>query len=205
MVFKNTSIEPSRTAAWTLPEMMVALTILATIIAGSVLSFSIYGSQSLAAIYNYTELDMQSQNALDRITKEVRQCTSFIDAMTTTWKGQTITNHIRFWQTNTSGNGVCLVLWYEPDTQRLLLRKRQRPGGGTVYSDTYILENCNYLNFSLYQRNTISNSFNQFPYRQSSNTMKLLLVNWVCQKRLVRSIYNTESVQSMRVVLRAAD
>ena len=203
MVFKNTSTEKPRSSGWTLPEMLIALTIMATIVVGGVASFSIYGTQSLAAIYNYTELDMQSQNALDRITKEVRQCTSLIDYFTTSLNGQTITNWLRFWTTNTSGQGICVVLIYDKDAQTLLLRKRQRPGSGTVYSENILLENCTYLNFSLYQRNTVSNSFNQFPYVAGNNNMKLLLVNWTCRKKLVRSIYNTESVQSMRVVLRA--
>lgn len=201
MVFKDTSTD-IKSGAWTLLEMMVAMTLVATLFVGGMVSFTIYSSQTLAALYNYTDLDSKSQNSLDLISKEVRQADSIIDYATDTINGNIITNRVRFWQTNAAGDGVCLVLWYDKTAKTLLLRKRQAPGVGTIYSDKVILRNCTYLNFSMHQRNVVSNTFNQFPYSKNTNSMKLLQVNWTCRRQLVRSVYNSESVQSMKVVLR---
>lgn len=212
MVFKTTYTKP-KTEAWTLTELMVTLAIFAGIVMAGMFAFTIQANQTLAATANYTLLDAKSQNALDTLTKEVRQAIGLATNSytskgysTDTVNGKAITNIVWFWTTNytiSPPRRECLVYIYDKNAQTLRQRKRQQPGGGTIYSEKILLNNCTYLNFSLFQRNTASNSFNQFPYAVNTNNMKLLLANWTCKRRLVRSLYNTESVQSMRVVLRA--
>ncbi len=56
----------------TLVEMMVAMAI-GGIVLAIVGSLSLWSSKSFAAMANYAELDNASRNALDRVTREIRQ------------------------------------------------------------------------------------------------------------------------------------
>jgi hypothetical protein len=63
------------------------------------------------------------------------------------------------------------------------------------------LRGCQDLSFSIFQRNTASGTFDQFPATLTNNAVKLVQLNWTCQ-RTVFGRLNTESVQSAKIVIR---
>src|SRR6185503_1118357 len=69
---------PTANAGITLMEMLVGVGV-SSLILLAVVSFSMYSGKSLAAMWNYVDLDQRSQIALDRITKEARQTTGLLD------------------------------------------------------------------------------------------------------------------------------
>jgi hypothetical protein len=64
-----------------------------------------------------------------------------------------------------------------------------------------LLTNCNYLTFGVYQRNTISNTYEQFT-NATAATCKVVQFEWICSRDVLGATLNTESVQSAKVVIR---
>src|SRR5260221_13840500 len=62
-----------RQAGFTVPEITVAAAIL-LIIVTAVISMSMFGGRSFAAMTNYIDLDSKIRNALDSMILEFRQC-----------------------------------------------------------------------------------------------------------------------------------
>jgi type II secretory pathway component PulJ len=167
----------------TLVEVMVA-TVLGTLILAGAGSLMVYNVRSLAALTNYTDLDRYSRNAVDRISRDVRQAATLASFTTT---------ELRF--TFPSAPDVRYI--YDP-RGRTLVRTQ-----GT--SDrTVLLEECDSLTFTVYGRNNISNSWDQFEVTTAANA-KLIKLNWTCSRTILGEARNTESIQTAKVVLRKQD
>src|SRR5688500_6165748 len=110
MVFKITSIKGRRSqSAMTLVELMVAVAICAVLLA-SLASLIFYTGRSFAALANYVDLDSTSRNALDTMSREIRQTRRLLSGTTNTL---TFEDH----------DGKPLVYAYDPAT-RTLTRSR---------------------------------------------------------------------------------
>ena len=55
--------------------------------------------------------------------------------------------------------------------------------------------------FSLYQRNPINGTYDQYP-TANPDTCKLVQLSWICSRNILGKKANTESVQSAKVVIR---
>jgi Tfp pilus assembly protein PilW len=167
-------------AAFTLMEYLVGMAL-----AGMVLlilsQLTFYTGRSFAALYNYIELDRYSRNALDQMTYKIRQA----DAMT----GFTPTQMTFSYNTSNT-----LVYTYSPGAKTLT----ETLGGRTKT----LLTGCDVLNFILYQRNTASGTYDQFPATLTNNAVKLVQLNWTCSRTVLGGRINTESVQSAKIVIR---
>ena len=140
-----------------------------------------YTGQSFASMVGYVSMNQQSQLATDRITTQLRK----MDTLTAISSN---TCSFRRGTTNYS-------LVYNPTNRTLA----QVAGAAT----TVLLTECDACTFSIYQRNTISNTFDQFPTSVDSNTCKLVQVNWTCSRTLFGLKKITEAEQSAKVVLRS--
>jgi hypothetical protein len=89
--------------------------------------------------------------------------------------------------------GATLRYAYSPDTKTL----KEYYGTQTKT----LLADCNQLQFSMFQRNVISNSFDQVT-TTTTNTAKSIIVTWTCSRSLLGNLINSESVQSARIVIR---
>ena len=181
-------IEPRQLSqrGFTLIEMTVSMAV-SGIILTALLSFTIYASRSFAALENYVDLEQKSQNALDTLTRDIRQTTSLSSYGTRTVNGQLVTNSLTF----IDGDGQPLTFSYTDD---VLLR--QKNGASTM-----ILTNVDYLSFLIYQRNPIGGSYDQFSTYNAANC-KLISVSWICSRSILGSKINTESVQTAKIVIR---
>src|SRR5262249_2717637 len=146
----------------------------------AVTAFLLYSGKSLLGISNYVDLEKSSQKALDTLTRDIRQAQA-LSASTT--------NKLTF----IDGDGGTLIFNYDPSGRTLTRTK-----GGT---NSVLLTECDYLNFSIFQRNPISSSYDEYPVAVS-NTCKLINVNWVCSRTITGTKLTTESVQTAKVVLR---
>lgn len=175
----------------TLIEIMVAMAIGCVILA-VVGSLSLWSSKSFAAMANYADLDQASRNALDRMTSEIRQVQGLNNPLTTNSSGTVILDL-------KDSNGQPLYFRYSPAEKTLTMVKS---GEATKI----LLRDCTTLNFNLYQRNNVSNTFNQYQVADGTNsplTCKVVQVNWICSRRLLPTErVNSESVQTAKIVIR---
>lgn len=165
----------------TLAEFLVASGISA-IICTVVLSLVVYSARSFAGMANYTNLDRASRNALDNMSKAIRQ-TKKLTAFTSTSL------------TFLDADDGTLTYAYDSSAKTLT---RSKNG---VADATPLLTECDYLKFSIFQRNPIGGSYGVYP-TATADTCKLVQLNWTCSRKILGAAINTESVQSAKIVIR---
>ena len=169
----------------TLVEMLVAVAI-ASVIFAAVAALSVYTAKSFAALGNYTALNQYSRNALDILSRDIREAKALISYQP---------NRLVF----QDEDGGTLTFTWDPSTEVLT---RNKDGWTSV-----LLTNCDYLVFGISQRNP-SNNFSFYP---ATNTItgkldpslcKLVDVSWKCSRQIFGKKVNTESVQTAKIVMR---
>jgi prepilin-type N-terminal cleavage/methylation domain-containing protein len=175
-------------SGWTLVEMMVALAIFG-IAGAAIASFYVFGSRSFAALSNYAILDKSNREALDLLTREIRQA-----------------KHVLNYSTNPptlsliSGEGHTIVYTFNPSSQQMV---RDSSDG----SHKVLLNNCQLLNFNLYKRNPSNANYGIFPTATDDwkNTAKVLVLTWKTSMTISPTARVTsENVQTARIVIRKA-
>ena len=161
--------------------------VVSAIVLAALLGFSVYASRSFAALSNYVELEQKSQNALDTMTRDIRQTLALTNYETTTLNGRTITNKLTFLD---SDNQALTYIF-----QNGVLNKVKN--GVT----TMLLTNCDFLTFQIFQRNPVSGTYDVYPTASAANC-KLINVSWICSRSILGSRLNTESVQTAKIVIR---
>jgi predicted transcriptional regulator len=145
-----------------------------------VVLLSFYSSRSFAAMANYVDLDRQSQLVLDKMSREIRQARQLTGFSPTSL-------------TLLDADRGSLSFVYDAQTKTLA---RVKDGQTNVY-----LTHCDSLQFSKYQRTTISNTFDAYLPAFVTNT-RLVQVTWVCSRKILGIKANTENVQSAKITLR---
>jgi len=180
MVFTDTYTKHRR-RGFSLVEYLVTLALTTLVIAtGAAVSENFL--RAVAFLSNAVDLDAKNRLAIDRISREIRQCEAVDSA---------------------SGNGLVLrsgtnrvAFEYHPDTRQLV---RSHPDTGTeVY-----LKGCDYIRFDLFRRPvpTLNGKYDDYPAASAANC-KIVQVSWVCSRRLLGFEANTGRMQSARVVIR---
>ncbi len=181
-----------RQAGWTLLETSIAVCI-SSIIMAAIMQTSMFTSRSFVAMGNYNELDQLSRNALDTMTREIRQAKVFSPQYYRT-------NMMFFTNLN---SGYFGYIW-NPQTKAVSrLTGDFNPVNNTFINirTNIVLTGCDYFSFRIWQRNP-TNEF-RFPYSASQCAIdtKLVDVSWRCSRRVLNQ-FNTESVQTALIVLR---
>jgi prepilin-type N-terminal cleavage/methylation domain-containing protein len=167
-------------AAFSLVELLIAVAV-ASIVFAAVGSLSLFTTRSLVAMGNYNDLDRASRNALDTMSREIRQ--------TRQLTGYAV-NKLTFQNLD----GSALVFEFNPGDGTLVCKK------GTA--STTLLTQCDLLTFHISQRNP-SNNFSFYPVSGTNYaTAKLIDVNWRCSRNILGNKANTESVQTAKIVVR---
>ena len=168
----------SRRAGLTLTEVMIAISVGAIVgVAVGLLVF--FTARSFVALSNYVDLDQKSRNALDRMSREIRQA-----------------DRVLAFSTNSVSllyNGGTLAFTFDPGNRTL---SRAYNGQTEV-----LLPECDQLNFSVFQRNPVVGTYDQYP-TASATTAKLVQFNWTCSRTILGQRVNTESMQSAKIVIR---
>ena len=183
MVFKTTFTKNRlrRKAGFTLVELLVALGIGSLVLLG-LAALMFYTGRSFAALANYVELDAYSRNALDTMSREIRQTRRLSDGTATRLQFEDF-------------DGLPLVYEYNATARTL---NRSKNG---VTDPEPLLKECNFLQFSMYQRNPVNGKYDQYP-TASASQCKLVQLRWICSRDLIQARRNTESVQSAKIVIR---
>jgi prepilin-type N-terminal cleavage/methylation domain-containing protein len=179
----------SARSGFTLLEMCVAMGI-ASLVLIVVAQVSSYSARSFVAMGNYADLDRFSRNALDNMTRDIRQAKVYA------YYGN---NAITFQNLNT--NSWFGYYWNQNNKTLSKLTGAMPVSWSTVQGSNVVLTGCDYFDFRVWLRNPTNNFW--FPYSANSqpNLTKLIDVSWRCKRRVL-SQYNTESVQTAKIVLR---
>ena len=161
-------------------ELMVGVGI-ASLVMLVMASMSSFAARSFAGLANYTDLDAMSRNALDSMSQEIRQTRRLIEGTT---------NRLVF---EDSDGGE---LRYVYNASSRTLRRQKNTANSKV-----ILENCDELTFTMFQRNPVGGSYEVYPTATPANC-KLVQLRWTCSRDLIKAKANTESVQSSKIVIR---
>ena len=167
----------------TLVEVLVA-TAIGSMILVAAGSLMVYNSRSLAALTNYADLDRYSRTAVDKLSEDIRQATALV-AFTST--------ELEF---NASRGRSNITYTFNPDTRQLVRRSGN--------NREVLLQECDSLTFTVYGRNNVSNSWDQFVVTNAAGA-KLIKLNWTCSRTILGQALNTESIQTAKIVMRKQD
>ena len=165
--------------AFTLVEVMVA-TALSVLVVAVVMSLSFFSSRSFVAMTSYSDLGLASQLALDKFSREIRQAHSLSDYRS---------NRITFLDGNTNP----VTFTYDAEARTL-----SRIGGGQT---NVYLNDCDSLQFAIYQHTAISNTFNCYGSAFVTNA-KVVQVTWSCSHQTPGTSLKNDNTQSMKVTIR---
>lgn len=185
----NIKIVPRARQGWTLVEMMIAVGVSA-LVGMAMMSTYIFSVKSMASMVSYAALDAKNRQAMDTLTREVRQAFR-VEAYTA--------NSITVLTANDDGStGPRVRYSFEPTSKTMV---RQNLSDGTV---TLLLDNCNLLRFDLFTRCPSNAVFGSFPVALNnwSNTVKVLQLSWKTSVAQPSGIISSENVQTARIVIR---
>ncbi|MEY4200930.1 MAG: hypothetical protein RLZZ265_2670 [Verrucomicrobiota bacterium] len=167
----------------TLVEVLVA-TAIGSMILVAAGSLMVYNSRSLAALTNYADLDRYSRTAVDKLSQDIRQATDLVSFTST---------ELQF---NSSRGRSNITYTFNPDTRQLVRRSGN--------NREVLLQECDSLTFTVYGRNNVSNSWDQFVVTNAAGA-KLIKLNWTCSRTILGQALNTESIQTAKIVMRKQD
>ncbi len=178
--------------AFTLIEMLVAFGVGVTVV-GVIVALGIVTAQNYKAITNYVNMDDQSRNALDLISREIREASALVSFNTNNPQTLVFANHT---------DGTSVTLTYSSSAQTLTLAK-------TGQATKTLLTGCAKFNFQMFNRHPMTNTY-AFYYATNFTTgqldarvCKVINMNWKCSRAMgLGSTLNTEIVQTAQVVLR---
>jgi len=180
-LIQNAAATNGSRRAMTLMEVLIAVTI-TTILFAAIGKLAISTARSFVALGNYCDLDRASRAALDLLSRDVRQSRA-LTAYTPTGISMLDNNNVS-----------TLIYNYNSSTGNLT----RQSGSGTKV----LLNQCDYLNFNIYQRNP-SNNWSWYPVASNQlSTAKLIDVSWRCSRKILGQKVNTESVQTAKIVIR---
>jgi type II secretory pathway pseudopilin PulG len=175
----------------TLVEVLIA-TGIGAIMVGVILALVSYAERSFAVTSSNVDLESKGRQALDKLSRELRQATAVISCDTNLpYKWFTVTNAVE---------GFTLTLSWDAETKVVKLEKL-----GPTPDDNRserLLGNCERLDFTFCQRApNVSPSEVSFSRASSLADCKLILMSWTCQQELIGKL-ETENVQEMQIALR---
>lgn len=178
-MFTDSQSKIRERAAFTLIEVMTA-TAVATIVGVVIAGFIMFSVHSFASMANYTEMNQDSQLALDKMFKDIRQARQL-----TAYSS----NSLSFLDVNSNS----LKFTYSPSAGTL---SRISSGQTTV-----LLSNCTSLGFWAFQPTLFSNTFTCYTPAVTNNA-RVIQVTWSCSGRYLRKEKATEKVESAEIVMR---
>jgi prepilin-type N-terminal cleavage/methylation domain-containing protein len=168
---------------YTLPEMSIAMGIFG-LVGLALASAFLFSVKSFASLGNYAILDQANRQALDQLTREIRQARQ-VTAFST--NSITIVN----------GDAVAVTYLFRPAAKQLM---RTASDGSTKV----LLQDCNLITFRLFQRNPIGGTYDIYPAASGNwhQTVKVVQLAWRTSRTTLNGLVQSESVQTARIVIR---
>ena len=176
-----------RRSAWSLVEMTIAAGVFS--ISGLALAtIFLFCIRSFAALTNYAVLDKYNRQAMDTVTRELRQAQKVLNySSNATSTSLTILN----------GTGVNVTYAFD-STKQQFTRNDGTP--------KILLTNCNLVAFGLYVRPPASNSFDMYPLNIGNNwqqQVKTVQLTWKTSMNICPTAQiNSEDVQTACIIIR---
>lgn len=167
-------------AGASLMELLVGMSI-GLLVALTIGALSLYSGRSFVTMCHYLEMESDSRNALDLMTRDIRQ---------TVYLSDFVTNKLTF----IDHDGLPLVYAYLP-AKKTLVRTKDK-GDPQV-----LLKGCESLEFSIFQRNPVGGTYDYYP-TANPGTAKLIQVRWTCARQIYGVDAATESVHMAKIVMR---
>ena len=186
MDFKTMFIKrANKRSGWTLVEVMIAMAIF-SIAGGAVATAYVFGLRSFQALSNYSILDQQNREAMDLLTREVRQAW---------YVSSKDTNSL----TLVDGNRRTVTYNFSSLAQQLTRTVNGRT--------TVLLDDCSLINFTMATRvpNTNVNDQNYYTdiYQTTNiNEAKVINLSWKTRRELPGGVGQSENIQTARIVIR---
>ena len=171
----------------TLIELLFAVGIGSILVAG-IAALSLYGARSFSVIGNYADMDADSRQALDLLSRELRQSSAVLEFQT---------NLPVKWisVTTNSAVGVTAKVAWDSQARTLTLTSHAR--------DRVLLEECVFWDVKLYQRVPVISVTNVFfTGTGSTNDCKAIEMSWRCSRTNHGQHFNTENLQRAYIVFR---
>lgn len=169
----------------TLIEVMIAMGLF-SVVSMALMTIFIFCLRSFETMSNYANLDRDNREAVDTITRDIRQA-NYVSDFSTKPSRMTL-----------STGGKTISYTFDPDAKTLT---RALSGG----SSSVLLENCTDLTFNLFQRNAVSGSYDVFPVAKDNwkTTAKVVELSWKTSRRLNGTTrVNSEYIETARIVIR---
>jgi hypothetical protein len=160
-------------------ELLIALA-LAVFLGLAVVSFSVYSGKSLAGLFNYVEMQYTSRQALDLLSRDVRQC-AYLQSYAT--------NRL----TLMDYDGQLLVYEYSPAAKTLTRTKGDQ--------STVLLTQCDALNYSIYKRSPSAGTFDHELSIHPASA-KVISVSWKCSRSILGVSMTTDNIDAAKIVIR---
>lgn len=165
-------------AGATLVELMFACGIGVLALAAIMAGFG-YFLHTFAGLGNYVSLNSSSRNALDQMTRDIRQADGVLDYETN--------------RLSLKLGGTNVLYLFDPSSNTV---SRIFKGETNV-----LLTGCESLRYDIFQRTPISGSEDLIPTTVVTNA-KVVQVNWTCSRTVLRKKLNTAESQSAKIVIR---
>jgi hypothetical protein len=169
----------ARNAGLSLMELLMAIAVMG-LLGVVMLILAVSTGRSFAEMVNYVDLDHYNRVALDMMTRDLRQV-----------------QYLQSFGSNTmtfiDKDGTALQYEYSSASQALT---RIKDGQRKV-----LLDNCDSMQFAIYQRSPMSNRFDLYPVTSVTNT-KVVRMTWNCSRKLFGRRINSEQAQAARIVIR---
>jgi prepilin-type N-terminal cleavage/methylation domain-containing protein len=168
-----------RAKGFSLVELLITL-VIGGILIMAILSFSRYSLFSIAGLVNYASLNTGNREALDGMTREIRNV-----RYVKTLAGTAVTFVDR--------DGVDLEYRFDP-AKRALVRTKQG-------SSRDLLTGCDELQFTAYELAPQTNTFTLASTKDPARA-NVIRLNWTCSRTILGANVNKEPVQSAKIVIR---
>ena len=160
---------------------MIVSVLLGMLLLLAVMSFYGFSLSSFASMTNYADLNNQSRNASDLLSRDIRMATSVASAT-----ANQLVLH--------APDGTNVSYTYNAAGGSLTRTK-----GGDSQT---VLKGISTLSFTLYQRPTNTYAaYEQFPLSKAG-TAKLVAFKWTCSRRVAGPVNDSETLETAMVQMR---
>ena len=163
----------------TLPETLMGVGV-GSLVLTSMMAIFLTSNRSFVAMGNYVSLDQASRNAVEQITRDIRNAQNLTSFQT---------NQLVF----TLGSTSNLVYSYDPNSRQLTSWKT----GGTTNT---LLTECDSLQFSMFSN--VPQTGGTLTNATTVGQAKAISTNWKCSRTILGSKANTEYIQEAMIVIR---